>query len=87
MTLRQFFRELVVARRRDEAEHNRDMTLAWHTAALVRTKKMPALPELLIRPVMVKQSVKEQRMVVDTIAAHLGKELRRVRLIRVGEHG
>jgi hypothetical protein len=29
-----------------EAQHNRDAWLAWHTAAMVRAKKMPSLKSL-----------------------------------------
>lgn len=87
LTLRQFFRELVIARRREESEHNRDMSLAWHTAAMVRCKKLPELRQLLIRPRFIKQSRVEQEAIFHSLAAKVKGRPRRVRLIHVKHDG
>ena len=46
---------------RQEEEQKRDLALAWYTAALSRTKKLPNLDRLLNPPKTRKLSAKEQR--------------------------
>ncbi len=86
--MRQLFREFVVAREQSRDDQARDLSLAWHMAALQRTKKMPELKTLLrqLRP-MTKQKPQEQMAAVRQIAAGMGKSLKRVRLIRKDTHG
>jgi hypothetical protein len=78
----------VVARENAKDEHARDLTLAWHMAALQRAKKMPELKTLLrqLQPFK-KQTAQEQLAAVHKIAADMGKSLKRVRLIRKDPHG
>jgi hypothetical protein len=45
--LREYVRELVVAKRRRVRDADRDIALAWHTAVLTRTKEIPKLTSLL----------------------------------------
>jgi hypothetical protein len=68
------------------AAHNRDVTLAWHVAAITLTaygkKKMPKLKDLLARPSSRKEgppSPMQMRVQLEMLAAHLGKSLRPVR--------
>jgi pyruvate-formate lyase-activating enzyme len=42
------FQEFVIARARLMKERNRDVSLAWHTAALARQKTLPKLEKLLM---------------------------------------
>lgn len=81
--MRQLFREFVVGRNRAIEEQSRDLALAWYTAAFSRQKRLPDLKQLLrqLRP-MQKQSLAEQRAVVEQLAVALRKPLKRVRLIR-----
>lgn len=86
--MRQLCREFVVARELARDEQARDLALAWHMAALQRTKKMPELKVLLrqLHP-LTKQQPQEQLAAVHKIAADMGKSLKRVRLIRKDPHG
>lgn len=52
-------------------EHNERMQIAWHVAALQRSKKMPKLKTLLAKVAEPKkQSWQEQMAVMDMWAAH-----------------
>jgi hypothetical protein len=86
--MRQLCREFVVARELAKNEQARDLALAWHVAALQRTKKMPELKTLLrqLQP-LTKQKPQEQLAAVHKIAADMGRPLKRVRLIRKNPHG
>jgi hypothetical protein len=73
--MREYVRELVVLKRTRVLDRDRDMTLAWTTAALTRTKELPKLQTLLSskgggakRP----QSGREQVLMWQTIAAYFG---------------
>lgn len=48
------------------------MALAWHTAALVRSKKLPALRKLLIRHRPAPQTWQEQLAIAKMWTAALG---------------
>jgi hypothetical protein len=50
ITLREADREMRGAVRRQEREANERMSLAWHMVALDRTKTLPKLDTLMIRP-------------------------------------
>jgi hypothetical protein len=68
-------RELVVLKRKRIREHDRDIALAWYTAALTRTTKdFPKLSSLLSskgeKPRQ--QSGREQVVMWQTIAAYFG---------------
>ena len=86
--MRQLCREFVVARDLAREDQARDLALAWHMAALQRTKKMPELKTLLrqLKPLS-KQSPQEQLAAVHKIAADMGKPVKRVRIIRKDTHG
>jgi hypothetical protein len=47
LTIPMLFREMAVAARRQAQEHDRDVRIAWLTAALVRSAKFPKLHDLL----------------------------------------
>lgn len=81
--MRELYREFVIAKRKSEEEHNRDMSLAWHTAVLVRRKDIPDLRKLLVRPRIRKQSHTEQWAVLHQFATKTKTRLKRVRLINV----
>lgn len=78
LTVRGLFRELALAKERREGEHDRDMVLAWHMAALTRrTKGLPKVEQLLTRkPARRQQSVREQIAMWQVAAARFGGEFR-----------
>lgn len=47
MTPRETFAVIDAANWRTDREHRRDAWLAWHTAALVRSKRLPPLQRLI----------------------------------------
>jgi hypothetical protein len=62
--------------RRDE--HDRDISLAWHVAALERQKKLPALKTLLAKGGRERvQTVAEQRDMLHMLSAQYGIPLRK----------
>jgi hypothetical protein len=73
--LREYVRELVVAKRRRVRDADRDIALAWHTAVLTRTKEIPKLTSLLSSNSggeKRQQSPREQVLMWQTIAAYFG---------------
>lgn len=79
MTLREWFRELVAAKERHEEMRDRDLSLAWHIAALTRgTKGLPTLEKLLGRRgrPSVRQSPREQVAMWQVAAARFGGAFR-----------
>jgi hypothetical protein len=48
MTPRELAREQVAAEKRAQFDRERDMVVAWHTAAFTRAEKMPRLETVLI---------------------------------------
>lgn len=81
MTLREWYRELVAAKERQEEMHDRDLSLAWHIAALTRgTKGLPPLDRLLRRRgrASVRQTPKEQIAMWQVAAARFGGTFRPV---------
>lgn len=90
MTLREWFRELVAAKERYEEQHDRDLSLAWHIAALTRgTKGLPPLDRLRRRRGhgKVRQSVREQIAMWQVAAARFGGTFRPVDPKTVIIHG
>ena len=82
MTLRDVFREFVIAKERREQDQDRAMALAWHVAAFSRQEKLPPLRRFLTvahRP----QTRREQRSVLENLSTQYGIPLRRVNLVRV----
>jgi hypothetical protein len=77
-TMRTLVREFVVADTRRLDEHDRDMRLAWHIAALQRQKKLPDEKKLRARRVRGRQTLREQFMVVKTLSEQYGIPVRRV---------
>lgn len=54
--------------------HNERMSLAWHVAALMRTKKLPKLERLLLRATKkTQQTWQEQLAVMERWAAVINK--------------
>lgn len=49
MTPREYVREQEAAEKRAQFDRERDMVLAWHTAAFKRVEKMPSLHTVLMR--------------------------------------
>jgi hypothetical protein len=67
---------LVVAQQRIDDERDKAISLAWHVAALSRTKKFPELRTLLKkrnRP----QSVPEQKAMLHILSEQYGIPLKR----------
>lgn len=64
-----------MARLRRQDDQNRDMVLAWHTAALTRAETMPKLDKLLQLPAR-KQTLAEQREVLHLLSKRYGIPLR-----------
>lgn len=64
-----------MARLRRQDDQNRDMVLAWHTAALTRVEKMPKLETLLQLPKR-RQTLAEQREVIRLLSKRYGIPLR-----------
>lgn len=64
-----------MARLRRQDDQNRDMVLAWHTAALTRVEKMPKLEALLQLPKR-RQTLAEQREVIRLLSKRYGIPLR-----------
>lgn len=90
--MRQLFQEFVVAKRKREEEMDRDLVLAWHTAAMVRAKKLPDIKQLLAqrkRGPLVKQTRTEAEAAFRAMANRLQQTPRQTRLIHVGDkkHG
>ncbi len=87
LTFRDLVQEFVVARRQAYESHDRDMTNAWTVAALMRQKELPKLDKLLVRPRRRRQSVKEQRAAMYSLAASMGVSVKRVRIIHKDING
>lgn len=92
MTLRQLCREFVIAKYRAEEDIDRDLVMAWTTAAFVRAgidphlraKEMPNLKGILEqrrRGPLRQQTRLEAQATFYAIAARLGKTPKKVRLI------
>lgn len=78
----EFVRELVAARERSRAEHERDLGLAWHIEALSRTAKDKRLLPLwkLLGKTPPVETPKEQRAAVEMLHNVYGGKLRQVKL-------
>lgn len=72
-------REFVVAKRLREDEADRDVALAWRTAALMRQKRLPSLKSLLIAPKKQKQTIEEQRAALEVLSQQFGGAIRKGR--------
>lgn len=86
--MRQLFQEFVAAKRQREEESDRDLVLAWHTAAMTRAKKLPDIKQLLAqrrRGPLVRQTRREAEAAFRTIANRLRQTPRKTRLIPVGD--
>lgn len=85
--MRQLFREFVVAKRRADEESERDMVVAWNTAAMSRMdRKLPSIKQLLgdIRKGPAKrQSWIEQRAAIGMIAARFKIPVQRMKLSEI----
>lgn len=87
--MRQLFREFVVARRRSQEESDRDLVLAWHTAAMTRAKKLPNIKELLSerkRGPAKRQTWQEQKAAIAMISARFKIPVQRMKLSEI-THG
>lgn len=82
MTLRQLFREFVLAKQRREEERDRDISHAWHVAAFSRQDKLPRLETLLVSKSQPSrqqtQTVSEQRTMLEALSQMIGVPLRHV---------
>jgi hypothetical protein len=80
LTIRELFREFVIAKQLREDERHRDITLAWTTAALGRQKKLPELKTLLAKREVNQhgqQNVKQLGTSLKLIAEAYGLKLRK----------
>jgi hypothetical protein len=66
--MRALFREFVAGKSALHDRHDRDMRVAWSTASLMRTKRIPELQSLLARR-QVRQNVRQQRTALEAISA------------------
>ena len=82
-TIRKLIREMVVAYRRNADRVQRDKALAYYTAMLARTEKLPPMERWLHVPRR-RQTMADQRVVIDQLSAQLGIPLRVTRLVRRG---
>jgi hypothetical protein len=80
--MRELYRELVVAKRRTEDEHDERMTLAWTIAGLSRQKKLPNLKTLLAKRKPRPQTAGEMRTILHMLAGQYGGRLRKARVPR-----
>lgn len=68
---------MVVAKKRREDQADRDTSLAWRVAALMRQKKLPALQSLLISAKKRKQTAGEMAAVLHTLSGQFGGPVRK----------
>lgn len=81
--MRDLFREFAIAKRQQESEIERDMSLAWHAANFQRAEKLPPLKTVLRKLFPGRrQSVAEQHAIIHQLAAEMKVSLKRVRFIR-----
>lgn len=74
-TVRELFRDIVAAIEAQALQRDREIALAWNTAALTRVKEMPKLESLLSkerRSMRDRQSDAEQEAICHVIAANFG---------------
>jgi hypothetical protein len=74
--MRMLFRELAIQKHRADDDHDKRMTLAWTTAALKRTTRLPTLKSLLT-PQHVRQTVQEKRIMLENLSEMTGIPLRK----------
>lgn len=77
MTLREFFRELVVASRRERDLGELALATAWHAAYFHRVKQFPTLKSIFKRKEQ-PLNLAQQRSVMHILSAKYGIPLRRV---------
>lgn len=84
MTLREVFRECVIAKQRRQDEQDRDLSLAWHTALLTRQEKLPPLKQLLTqRAAHRPQTIAQQRTMLQALSEAYHLPIRQTKLKRV----
>ncbi len=76
LSLCELWREFEIGKRRKQEEVERDIARAWWTAKLSRADKIPKLTDLLYRGK--RQSAREIRGVLHTLAGQFGGSVRRV---------
>ena len=79
--MRVLIREFVIAKRKADDRHDREVTLVWLGQALRRQKKLPDLKTLLAKR-EVKQNHKQMRTMVHQIAEHYGLKVRTGKPVR-----
>jgi hypothetical protein len=75
-------RAIVLAREAREAEYDRDVRLAWYVVRIyaeAKTKRLPSLTSLLQKGPPPKQTVEDQRRVVESLARMYGGRVRKVK--------
>jgi hypothetical protein len=70
------FREFAIAKERRLDERNAEMSQAWHSAAFQRAEKMPRLDSVLTKPVPKRQTMSEQRAMLEALSKTIGIPLR-----------
>lgn len=75
--MRELWNELAAARERLALDSKRDLAMAWHVAALSRQPKLPALADLLKHTQSRRQTVGQQRVMLQMLSERLGIPLRR----------
>jgi hypothetical protein len=83
------FREFVIAKHQRDDEIDRDIVMAWQTAALIRSQKLPDLKKLLAqrKRKIVKQTRLEQQAAFHMIAAGMQKTPKKVRFVKATTNG
>jgi hypothetical protein len=79
MTMRELFREFVVAKRASKRRVQHDIAVAWQTANFTRAAKLPELDKVLAPTnTPSRQTIKQQRSVLEAISKSYGLTLRKV---------
>lgn len=72
LSLRELWNEFIAFRIRSERDRQADLTMAWMTAALSRTKELPPLAQLLGGSRR-RQTLREQRIALTMIFGSRGR--------------
>lgn len=86
MTLRELFREFVVAKRVADRTRRAELSYVWLSVALTRQKTLPEF-ERFVASRRATQSPHEQRRALQMISARFRVPFRKTKLIRVELHG
>lgn len=84
MTLRDLFRELVIAKRNRDDAHDQRVLLVWLGEALRRQKRLTDVKTLLAKREPKKQNVKQLKTMLYQLGEHYGLKVRTGKQARNG---